>query len=148
MKMDHCQYHMFLKCLSIFIFNGYKTTQTVCLLCCTLSWTGQVKTNRVTNNAKYHNIHFLRKTAQALKVPMETPSKMDFACFVISRAYQKSTYLSIIYSFIETLPNYAQLFCYYRNMKKSGNASPCRYNLTLSSVRIFCGNLQALTEIS
>ena len=31
-------------------------------------------------------------------------------------------------------------------MKKSGDASPCRYDLTLSSVRIFCGNLQGFNR--
>ena len=31
-------------------------------------------------------------------------------------------------------------------MKKSGNASPCRYDLTFSSVRIFCGNLQGFNR--
>ena len=31
-------------------------------------------------------------------------------------------------------------------MKKAGNASPCRYDLTSSSVRIFCGNLQGFNR--
>ena len=48
-------------------------------------------------------IILLRKTARALVVPIETPSKMVCACFVVFRAYQKSTYLSIIYRFTETL---------------------------------------------
>ena len=34
---------------------------------------------------------------------METPSKMVCAYFVVLRAYRKSTYLSIIYRFVETL---------------------------------------------
>ena len=30
--------------------------------------------------------------------------------------------------------------------KKSDNASPCRYDLALSSVRIFCGSLQGFNR--
>ena len=48
-------------------------------------------------------IILLGKTARALVVSIKTPCKMVCACFVIFRAYQKSTYLSIIYRFTETL---------------------------------------------
>ena len=67
-----------------------------------------------TNNDKYLKrqstelsystiIILLRKTARALVVSMETPSKLVCACSVVFRAYQKSTFLSTIYRFTETL---------------------------------------------